>query len=198
LVRSWRSTRRAPADAGLDAGGHGQVGVGADPDYHQDQVGGGGEVGLAGHGQAAGVVVDGLDGDVVDHPDVVAAQLFAQQSAQVQVDGGHDRWGLLDQGDGQAAGTEGLGHLQADVATTHDDRRPGAGGEGLVEGEGVGHGVQHVHPGQVQAVDRRADRDRAGPDHESVIAQLPLPVVLAGDGDLLSGGIDGSGGVVQQ
>jgi hypothetical protein len=117
---------QGPADAGLDAGGHGQVGVGADPDYHQDQVGGGGEVGLAGHGQAAGVVVDGLDGDVVDHPDVMAAQLFAQQSAQLDIYGGHDRRGLLDQGDGQAAGTEGLGHLQADVATTHDDRRPGA------------------------------------------------------------------------
>jgi hypothetical protein len=66
-----------------------------------------------------------------------------------------------------------------------------------VEGEGVGHGVQHVHPGQVQAVDRRADRDRAGPDHESVIAQLALPV-LAGDGDLLGGRVDDLGGVVQQ
>jgi hypothetical protein len=35
--------------AGLEAGGDGQVGVGADPDHHQDQVGGGHEVGLAGH-----------------------------------------------------------------------------------------------------------------------------------------------------
>jgi hypothetical protein len=40
-----------PADAGLRAGGHGQVGAGADPDHHQDEVGGRGEVGLAGHGQ---------------------------------------------------------------------------------------------------------------------------------------------------
>jgi hypothetical protein len=44
-------------------------------------------------------VVDGLDGDIVDHLDVVAAQLLAQQPAQLQVDGGHDRWGLLDQSD---------------------------------------------------------------------------------------------------
>jgi hypothetical protein len=71
-------------------------------------------------------VVDGLDGDVVDHPDIVAAQLLAQQSTQLQVDGGHDGRGLLDQGDGQAAGTEGLGHLQADVATPNDHGRPSA------------------------------------------------------------------------
>jgi hypothetical protein len=47
-------------------------------------------------------LVDGLDGDVVDHLDVVAAQLFAQQPAQLDIHGWHDRGGLLDQGDGQA------------------------------------------------------------------------------------------------
>jgi hypothetical protein len=35
-------------------------------------------------------LVDGLDGDVGDHFNVVAAQLFAQQSAQLEVDGWHD------------------------------------------------------------------------------------------------------------
>jgi hypothetical protein len=99
-------------------------------------------------------VADGLDGDVVDHRNVVAAQLLAQQPAQLDVHGGHDGWGLLDQGDRQAAGGEGLGHLQADVATADDDGRAGASGQGLVEGEGVAHGVQHLDPGQVQAVDR--------------------------------------------
>jgi hypothetical protein len=142
-------------------------------------------------------VVDGLDDDVVDHLDVVAAQFLAQQPAQLDVDGGHDRRGLLDHGNLQAAGGEGLGHLQADVATPDDDGRAGAGGQRLVEGEGVGHGMQHVHPGQVQAVDRGADRDGAGPDDELVIAQLAL-AVLAGDGDLLSGGVDRAGGVIQQ
>ena len=66
-----------------------------------------------------------------------------------------------------------------------------------MEGEGVGHGVQHMDPGQVQAVDRRADRDRPGADDQLVIAQLPL-AALAGDGDLLGGWVDGLGGVVQQ
>jgi hypothetical protein len=66
-----------------------------------------------------------------------------------------------------------------------------------VEGEGVVHGVQHVHPGQVEAVDRGPDRDRAGPDDESVIGQLPL-AMLAGDGDLLADWVDRLGGVVQQ
>jgi len=64
--------------------------------------------------------VDGLDGDVVDNLNVVAAQLLPQQPAQLLVDGGHDRRSLLDQRHGQAAGGEGLGHLQADVATAHD------------------------------------------------------------------------------
>jgi hypothetical protein len=128
----------------------------------------------------------------------VAAQLLAQQPPQFDVDGGHDRRGLLDHGDVQAAGGEGLGNLQADVATTNDDRRAGASGEGLVEGEGVAHDVQHVHPGQVQPVDRRPDRDRAGADDQLVIAQLPLPAVLAGDGDLLGGGVDRASGVVKE
>jgi hypothetical protein len=44
-------------------------------------------------------VVDGLNGDVVDDLDAVAAQLVAEELAELVVDGGHDRWGLLDQGD---------------------------------------------------------------------------------------------------
>jgi hypothetical protein len=54
---------------------------------------------------------------------------------------------------------------------------------------------QHLHPGQLQAVDRRADRDRPGADNQPVIAQVPL-AALAGDGDLLGGGVDGLGGGV--
>jgi hypothetical protein len=50
----------------------------------------------------------------------VAAQLLAEQLAELEVDGGHDGGGLLDQGDGQAAAGEGLGHLQADIAAPHD------------------------------------------------------------------------------
>ena len=127
----------------------------------------------------------------------MAAELLAEQLAQLEVDGRHDRRGLLDQGHGQAAAGEGLGHLQADVATADDDRRPGSGGEGLVEGEGVAHGVQHMHPGQVQAVDRRADRDRPGGDDQSVIAELAVGAGRVGDPDLLGGRVDGMGGVVK-
>ena len=66
-----------------------------------------------------------------------------------------------------------------------------------MEGEGVGHGMQHLDPGQVEAVDRGSDRDCPGPDDESVIAELPL-AALADDGDLLAGGVDRAGGVVQE
>jgi hypothetical protein len=79
---------QGPPDPSLDAGGHTQLGVGANPDHDQDQVGGDSEVGFAGHGQPASVVVDGFDSDVVDHLDVVATQLLAQQPPQLKVDGG--------------------------------------------------------------------------------------------------------------
>jgi hypothetical protein len=66
------------------------------------------------------LTADGLDSDVGDHLDAVAPELLAQQPAELRVDGGHDRGGLLHQGDGQAAGGERLGHLQPDVATPDD------------------------------------------------------------------------------
>jgi hypothetical protein len=67
----------------------------------------------------------------------------------------------------------------------------------LLEREGVGHGVQEVHPGQVQAVDGRADRDGAGGDDQPVIAQLALGAGRVGDGDLPGGRVDRVGGVVK-
>jgi hypothetical protein len=54
-----------------------------------------------------------------------------------------------------------------------------------------------MDPGQVQAVDRGPDRDRPGPDDQAVIAELAL-AALDGDSDLLGGGVDRLGGVVQQ
>jgi hypothetical protein len=117
------------------------LGVRADPDHDQNQIRGGGEVGFAGHGQPAGVVVDGLDGDLVDQLHPVAAQLLAQQPAQLDIHGGHDRRRLLNHGDLEAAGTEGLGHLQTDEQRHQD----GLGGRGeadeIVAGRGVCHGA---------------------------------------------------------
>jgi len=144
------------------------------------------------------VATDGFDGDVVDDLDALVPEFVTEQPAEVRVDGGHDRRGLLDQGDGQAAAGERLGHLQADVAAPDDDGGAGAGGQGMVEGEGVVHGVQHMHPVQVQALDRGADRDRPGGHHQPVIGQRPLAAISGvGDGDLLAGRVDGPGGVVQ-
>jgi hypothetical protein len=67
-----------------------------------------------------------------------------------------------------------------------------------MEGEGVTHGVQHMHPGQIQAVDRRADRHRPGGHDQAVIAQLAVSPRRRGHGDLLGGRVDRSGGVFQQ
>jgi hypothetical protein len=108
--------------------------------------------------------MDGLDGDPGGQPHALAGQLLADQLAELGVDGGHGRRGLLDHGDLKVVAGEGLGHLQADVAGPHDHRpaRP-AGRDGLLDGEHVGHAVQQVHAGQVQAGDRWARRDAPVP-----------------------------------
>jgi hypothetical protein len=116
-------------DASLDPRGGGLVVVGADPDHDQDQVGGAAEVGLANDREPAVLIVDGFDDDVVDHLDGVAAELVAEQPAELDVDGRHDRRGLLDQRDCKAPAGEGLRHLQADIAAPDDAGRPGTGGE---------------------------------------------------------------------
>ncbi len=68
----------------------------------------------------------------------------------------------------------------------------------MLKAEGVTHGVQDVHPGQVQAVDRRADWNRPGSDHEPVVAQPVVGAGRVGEGDLLARGVDRMGRVVQQ
>ena len=76
----------------------------------------------------------------------------------------------------QAAGGEGVGHLQADVPRADDDR----GGwclvfKGAHDGERVTHRVQQVHAviraQGVQAADRGADRDRASADDQLVVGE---------------------------
>ena len=57
-----------PPHPGLHPGGRGQLGVGSDSDHDQDQLGGAAEVGLAGHGQLASVLVHGLQSDPADRP----------------------------------------------------------------------------------------------------------------------------------
>jgi hypothetical protein len=98
----------------------------------------------------------------------VPFQRRADRRGELGRDGGQDLVGHLDDGDVvEAAVGERVGQLQADVAGADDDRPPRASpGEPVVDGEDVGHRVQHVHAGQVQAVDRRARGDGAGPDDQ--------------------------------
>ena len=69
------------------------------------------------------------------------------------------------------------------------------------EGEGIAHGVQQVHAVRgsepVEAVDRWADRDRAGPHDEFVVLEPGPETVRVTDCDALAEGIDGAGGGVQ-
>ena len=76
--------------------------------------------------------------------------------------------------------------------------------QGRHDGEGVAHRVQQVHPlggaqgtGPGQASDRGPDRDRAGADHELVVAEHLLAAVGRADQELAAGHVDAAGGGVQ-
>ena len=99
------------------------------------------------------------------------------EPAERRVDGGQHLGQLFHLDDVQAAGGEGVGHLQADIPGTDDHR---AGRAGLLERahqrERVAHRVQQVHPVGgaqdvriVQAADGRPDRHRASADDEPVV-----------------------------
>ena len=71
--------------------------------------------------------------------------------------------------------TERVDHLDTDVTGAHDDRGAHAAAiELFLHGEAVLHGVQHVHSWEVESLDRRQDRHRAGADHEPVVVEREL------------------------
>ena len=113
-------------------------------------------------------------------------QLGVDQRTQARIDGREHLGQLLELGDRQPTGRKALGHLEPDVARTHDHR---TGRLVLLERahqlEGVAHRVQQMHPvgrtqriGADQAFDGRPGRDGAGPDHELVVGDLVLDAGL--------------------
>ena len=123
--------------------------------------------------QPVPVAFDGGDRCAGVDGDASLASSSATRRAEVGVDGGQHLRKLLDHRDDQAAGAEGFGHLQPDVAGAHDDRRPWLSIQGLRQRERVGHRVQDVHTlGRtelVEAGDRRPDRHGPGADDELVV-----------------------------
>ena len=97
-------------------------------------------------GRTPGRPGDPLDRRVGPYVDAVRGQLGVHERSEARVDGGKHLGELLELGDRQSTGGQPLGHLETDVAGTHDH---GAGGLGLLERahqlEGVTHGVQQVH-----------------------------------------------------
>ena len=122
--------------------------------------------------------------------------------AERGIDGGQHLGQLFHLDDVQAAGGQGVGHLQADVTGADDDR---AGWylvlEGAHDSERVTHRVQQVHAiiraQRLQATDRRADRHRAGTDDQLVVSEQLLMPLGAGDEELAARDIDPAGGSVQ-
>ena len=156
----------------------------------------------AGHGEAAAVARDGLDTRPGHDLDAVAGEFIVDERAEFGVEGGEHLGASLELGDGHAAGDEGFGHLQADIAGADDDRRGRLPrGEVVVEGEGVAHRVDHMHPirrgERVEAGDAGVGRKRTGADDELVVGDLLLGPVLAADGEPLACDVDARGEGVQ-
>ena len=122
--------------------------------------------------------------------------------AERGIDGGQYLGQLFHLDDVQAAGGQGVGHLQADVTGADDDR---AGWHLVLEGahdsERVTHRVQQVHAiiraQHLQATDRRADRHRAGTDDQLVVSEQLFMPLGAGDEELAARDVDPAGGSVQ-
>ena len=128
----------------------------------------------------------------------MGSQLGAHQPAQFGVHGGQHLGQHLHLADLQAPQGQTVGHLQTHVAGPHDQ---GAGRgallQGPLQGEGVAHGVQQVHPvgwaqsvGSVQPGDGRSDRQGAGAHHQPVIGQSLLAAVGVAQPDPMVGHVD--------
>jgi hypothetical protein len=169
----WSTAMALRAGDGDPGGGEGRVRAHAGD--HQHQPGPHVEGPVTEQDELVVVGLHRADRSVCVQRDAVAAQLGGHLGAQLGVHGGQHLGQLLDDGDLQTAGGQRLGHLQSDVAGPDDRRgaRPAAV-QGGHDGEGVGHGVQHVQPllrtQSVQAVDGRALRHRAGGHDQPVVA----------------------------
>ena len=125
-------------------------------------------------------------------------QLGAHQRSQLGIHGGEHLGQHFYLADFQAAHGKSVGHFQSDIAGSHDQGAGrGAPLQGLLQGEGVTHGVQQVDPvgrtqgvGSVQAGDRRPDRPGAGADHQPVVRQGLVPAVGMAQPDTMLGHID--------
>jgi hypothetical protein len=95
-------------------------------------------------------------------------ELLAQQVAEADIDGCHHCSSLLNQGHLQAAMSQGICHLQADVAATDDQGSSRSSVDNpLANPKAVFHRVQDQHAVVVDALNCRRDRLGAGPDNSS-------------------------------
>jgi hypothetical protein len=124
------------------------------------------------------------------------AKLVGHRPAQRLVDRRQDTRRPTQERDMQTAVREGVGHLQADVAAAHDGsllHRPR--GQVLVDAEAVVHGVQTVHAGQIQAGHVRTDRLSPRRDHQPVVGNCALTLLVRLKPHVPAVWIDGRGGV---
>ena len=111
-----------------------------------------------------------------DHLDAGLLDPLPDQPTELRVDGGQHLGQRLHLRHLQPAGGQRLDHLNPDVSGPDDERLARTAVERRRERKGVGHGVQQEHPVSgaqpIEAVDRRADRDGAGADHQFVVRDL--------------------------
>ncbi len=177
------------AQAEFDASILGQRRVRPDAHHHQDDVGRGiGESITRDDGRTV-CWRDPSDERGGPHLHPMRAELLFEESAEFGVDRRHDGGRLLKHGDRHASTRERIGHLQPDVAATHDHRRAGTP-QALVEREGVIHRVEQVHPFLIHPLDGWADRQGSCADNQPVIGARLLDTVGTEQAHRLRGGID--------
>ena len=191
----------APVGAEGEASIAGEADVGADADGEEDEVGGDAATVLEGDGGDGSVGRyltarrrvgrEGGEAGAGDEVDVVGAEFAFEVEGHFAVERREGVVNLFDDGDGQAAVVEGLGHFEADETGADDDGAArGTGGQICLEFAGVFHVAERKDVGGVDVRGVGEDGTGAGGEDELVV----------GEGFVAVGGeiadFNGSGGAV--
>ena len=103
--------------------------------------------------------------------DTMGARFGFDIDGQFAIELWQDMRGLFDDGDGQAAIVQGLGHFQADEPAAHDGRHRGLERPESLQGTRCPHGTHAKDVGRAGHCDGRNDGRRTGSEDEFVVGE---------------------------